>query len=85
MKRHVIEGWLLLLYFEFIMRFRGFKALNEIVRNEEVGPTRTPRPPGSVDLCRAMDLRMRLLFQASHVSSTFGSYEVPAATSWFGG
>jgi hypothetical protein len=63
MKRHVIEGWLLLLYFEFIMRFRGFKALNEIVRNEEVGPTRTPRPPGSVDLCRAMDLACVFYFK----------------------
>jgi hypothetical protein len=56
MKRHVIESWLLLLYFEFIMRFRGFKALNGIVRKEEVGRKRTLKPPGSVDLCRAMDL-----------------------------
>jgi prolyl oligopeptidase len=62
-KRLVLESWLLLIYFEFVMHFRGFKALNNIVRKEEVRPTRTQKPPRSADLCHAIDLACVFYFK----------------------
>ena len=55
MKQIVLESWLLLLYFEFVMRFRSLKVLHEIVRNEKVRRTGSSSRP-SADLCHAVDL-----------------------------
>ena len=38
MKRLVIEGWLLLVYFEFLMSFRKFRDLHAVLA-EKTGPT----------------------------------------------
>ncbi|WP_051978796.1 lasso peptide biosynthesis B2 protein [Edaphobacter aggregans] len=56
MKQFVLESWLLLLYLEFVMRFRDFKALNGIVRREKVRPLHASHHPESAELCYAMDL-----------------------------
>src|SRR5260370_2918008 len=63
MKRSVAESWLLLLYFEFVMRFRGFKALNTIVGKAKVRPSRVTYLRKSADLCHAMDLACVFYFK----------------------
>ena len=39
MKRLLVESWLLLLYFDCIMRFGDFKRLHKMVRNQKVTPS----------------------------------------------
>jgi hypothetical protein len=56
MKRLVIESWLLLLYFEFVLLFCSFKVLHETVRREKVRPASEPILSPNPELCRAMDL-----------------------------
>ena len=51
----VLESWLLLLYFEWIMRFREFRDAHRIVRQESICPTTSITLTPSEDLCRAMD------------------------------
>jgi Transglutaminase-like superfamily len=63
MKRFALESWFLLLYFEFLARFCGFKALNVIVRKERVRPRRATSFPESADLCHAMDLACVFYFK----------------------
>ena len=63
MKRLVFESWLLLLYFEFIMHFRGFKQVYDIVREQKVCPATTGDRPLSVELCRAVDLACVFYFK----------------------
>jgi hypothetical protein len=55
MKGLVVESWLLLFYFEWIMRFRDFKELYKSVRECAVRPTAESRMVPQEDLCRAMD------------------------------
>ncbi len=55
MKRYVIESWLLLLFFECVMRFRSFETRYEIVRKQAVRPKSLESGPSSETLCRAMD------------------------------
>src|SRR6266849_9259671 len=63
MKRFVIESWLLLLFFEFTMWWRGFPAVCRLVRKHPVrslaASDRFPRK----DLCRAMDLACVFYFK----------------------
>jgi len=56
MRRLVLESWILLLYFELIMRFRDFEALHGIVRERKVDPTTSTNQISSEDLCQAVDL-----------------------------
>jgi hypothetical protein len=55
MKRLVIESWGLLLYFEWIMRFQGFKRLHQVVGQERSIP-RIDAEISSQELCHAIDL-----------------------------
>jgi hypothetical protein len=55
MKRLILESWLLLLYFEWIMRFREFKELHRIVRGEAVRPSTSTGLIPKEKLCRAVD------------------------------
>jgi hypothetical protein len=63
MTRLVLESWLLLLYFEFTMRFRGLKVLHEIVSSEKVWDVNDPLLPSSADLCHAVDLACVFYFR----------------------
>jgi hypothetical protein len=56
MKRLAFKSWLLLLYFEFIMRFCDFRRLHDIVRKQRVHPRLSVRGPSSSELCRSIDL-----------------------------
>jgi hypothetical protein len=63
MNRYVIESWLLLLFFECVMRFRSFKALHEMIRRQKVRPINSAGDPSSETLCRAVDLACVLYFK----------------------
>jgi hypothetical protein len=63
MKRFVLESWLLLLSFEFVMRFRDFKALSSIVRAGRVRSVPTKSVAESSVLCHAMDLACVFYFK----------------------
>lgn len=63
MKWLVLESWLLLLYFEFVMRFRPFKILYEIVRRAELRVAATDAPVPSTELCHAVDLACVFYFK----------------------
>jgi Transglutaminase-like superfamily len=63
MKRLVIESWVLLLYFEFVLRFRSFKVLHEIVRREKIRTVGEPLLSSSAELCHAVDLACLFYFK----------------------
>jgi Transglutaminase-like superfamily len=63
MKRLVVKSWLLLLYFEFIMRSRNFKRLHAIVRDQKIHPMAPGVAPSSAELCRAVDLACVFYFK----------------------
>jgi hypothetical protein len=56
MKRLVLESWLMLLYFEWIMRFREFKELHRIVSGKVVRSIISTRSVPKERLCEAMDI-----------------------------
>jgi hypothetical protein len=62
-KRLVIESWLLLLYFEFVLALRDFKALHRLVRDEQTRPVAPSAHFPSEDLCHAVDLACVLFFR----------------------
>lgn len=59
----VLESWLWLLYFEFIMKFRSSATLRRIVRTQRVRPIRSPDLASSDELCHAMDLACVFYFK----------------------
>lgn len=63
MKRLVLESWLLLLYFDCVMRFRKFRELHRIVQKEAIRPTTSVQLIPHEELCRAMDYACVLYFK----------------------
>jgi hypothetical protein len=63
MRRAVLKSFVLLLYFELIMRFSTFKILYENVRKHPVRPSRTPEQISTEQLCRAVDLACIFYFK----------------------
>jgi hypothetical protein len=63
MKWLALESWLLLFYFEVIMRFRNFKVLHEIVRKEKIRLADDSIRRSSADLCHAVDLACVFYFK----------------------
>jgi hypothetical protein len=59
----VLESWLLLLYFEFVMRFRDFKAIYRLVRERKVHPATSAKQTTSERLCRAIDIACVFYFK----------------------
>ncbi|WP_128912246.1 lasso peptide biosynthesis B2 protein [Granulicella sibirica] len=62
MLRHVAESWVLLLYFDWLMHFRGFQEIHTAVRNSPpraVGST----APDDGELSRAVDLACVFYFK----------------------
>ncbi|WP_260706564.1 lasso peptide biosynthesis B2 protein [Edaphobacter flagellatus] len=55
MTRFVFESWVLLLYFEFVLRFRGFKTLHQTVRSAKVRPMTADALQSHIGLCHAID------------------------------
>lgn len=63
MKRLVLESWLLLLYFDWIIRRGEFRELHRLVADEPVRSTTSARLAPYKDLCRAMDYACVLYFK----------------------
>jgi len=66
MKLAVIESFLLLLYFEVVMRLRTFKTLHEDVRKHQVSPNPALDQISCKQLCRAVDLACIFYFKQVH-------------------
>jgi Transglutaminase-like superfamily len=62
MKRTVLECWLLLLYFEWLVRFESFAEVYQAVRQTPVSTVSSMQTVASSDLCRAMDIASVLYF-----------------------
>ena len=62
MKRRVLESWLLLFYFDCLMRFRGFSRVHTIVR-EQMIRFGTSRRAEAEDLSHAVDLACVFYFK----------------------
>lgn len=61
MKIQLIESWLLLLYFDWLMAFRGFADLYATVRTTPVGSLR--KPEKEAELSRMVDLACVFYFK----------------------
>jgi hypothetical protein len=55
MTRFVILSWMLLLYFDFIMKVRDLETLHNVLRRRQAGTVSDISAPSSEQLCRAMD------------------------------
>jgi len=63
MMRLALKSWLLLLYFDFIMRFRDFNHLHDIIRNQKIEPVTSGHTPSHAVLCHAIDLACVFYFK----------------------
>lgn len=63
MKRLVLESWLLLFHFEWVMRFESFDALHRAVREEPVQPASRSHIVPTEDLCQAVDMACVFYFK----------------------
>lgn len=59
----VLQSWLLLLRFEYIMKFRGLLTLRETVRRCRISPTKPSGTPSTAELCHAMNLACVFYFK----------------------
>ena len=60
--RRVIESWLLLLYFDWLLHFRGFQCIHAAVREAKVKRAKKARE-GDRELCQAVDLACVFYFK----------------------
>lgn len=60
--RLIIESWLLLLYFDWLMHFRGFDNLHSVVRQEKA--RHATKATESAALCHATDLACVFYFKS---------------------
>lgn len=63
MKRLVVRSWLLLLYVDYLMRFREFRELHSAVREQPVKGLRSSRRIASEQVCRSVDLACVFYFK----------------------
>jgi hypothetical protein len=63
MKRLVLESWLLLVYFDVMMRLRNFDALISAVRGCKTGTPMLEEAPSVAALCNAVDLACVFYFK----------------------
>jgi len=59
----VLESWILLVYFEFVMRIRDFNALHQRVRDQQVRIMPAVNRLSSGELCRSVDLACVFYFR----------------------
>jgi Transglutaminase-like superfamily len=62
MMRRVVESWLLLLYFDWLMHFRGFHRIHAVVRERKLRPAATV-PESDRELSHAVDLACVFYFK----------------------
>jgi hypothetical protein len=59
----VLESWVSLLYFDFILRFRGLPRVHTIVRDQQVRSFKGNSISPASRLCRAVDLACVFYFK----------------------
>jgi hypothetical protein len=62
MAQRIFESWLLLVYLDYLMRFRGFEALHSVLRAQDIHPASTVAS-GHKSLSRAVDMACVLYFK----------------------
>jgi hypothetical protein len=62
MKRAFVEAWLLLFYFDWLMRFRDFEAVHGVVRKQSLRESRRCSTTAA-GLCREIDLACVFYFK----------------------
>ena len=62
MSRHVVQSWLLLLYCDWLMRFRGFQRIHAVVRKQRLHAV-ADRQPSVRELSDAIDLACVFYFK----------------------
>lgn len=62
MKRNVLEAWILLAFFDYLMRFRGFACIHERVRKQPV-LHKQRKASGDQALNHAIDIACVLYFK----------------------
>ncbi|MFC6647122.1 lasso peptide biosynthesis B2 protein [Granulicella cerasi] len=63
MKRYALEGWLLLAYIEWVMKFGAFKEIKQFVCEQEVASREKRDEVDVQNLCHAMDLACVFYFK----------------------
>jgi hypothetical protein len=63
MKRLVLEGWIVLLYFELVTRVGGLKQVRNVLRRSVVKPREPIRVKSNAEVCRAMDFAIIFYFK----------------------
>jgi Transglutaminase-like superfamily len=63
MIRLVLESWISLLHFDFVLRFRGLQRVHEIVRDQQVRSFKGISISPANKLCRAVDLACVFYFK----------------------
>jgi hypothetical protein len=63
MIRLVLGSWVSLLYFDFVLRFRGLPRVHDIVRRQQVSAFHGASAPPVSDLCHAVDLACVFYFK----------------------
>jgi hypothetical protein len=62
MMRRVVESWLLLLYFDWLMQFRGFQRIHTVVRAQQLRPASEVQESDR-ELSHAIDLACVFYFK----------------------
>ena len=85
MKRLVLESWLILVYFDVMMRLRNFDTLINAVRRRKIDPPILEAVPSVAELCNAVDLacvfyfkKVMCLQRSAATSLLLRRYGVPA-------
>jgi hypothetical protein len=59
----VLKSWASLLYFEFVLRFRGLPRVHDVVRNQQICSFNEGSALSVSELCRAVDLACVFYFK----------------------
>lgn len=62
MRRRVLESWLVLLYFDWLMHVRGFQRIHAVVREQKLRAT-AEVPESDIEISRAVDLACVFYFK----------------------
>jgi hypothetical protein len=63
MTRLVLNSWMSLLYFDFVLHFRGLPRIHEVVRRQQICLFHGASPVPVRKLCRAVDLACVFYFK----------------------
>lgn len=59
----IVESWLLLLYFDYVMHWQGFPHVHDVVHRQAAIQTSGTTAAIAADVCRAIDIASVLYFK----------------------